>query len=77
MPGDSVSLQYMDSDQDMLPIVTFESSSIALKRSVEQSDVRDRAATRAEARRTNALHKTVRSEIQNMSDADLEKLLKK
>lgn len=74
--GDRVQIQFVDSQEDIVPIVGFDNPSIALTQTVSQAELKGRVAERQEEVRTVREAKTTRAELEQMSDQELKELMK-
>ncbi|MFA6502961.1 MAG: hypothetical protein WCT45_01750 [Candidatus Paceibacterota bacterium] len=78
--GDSVSIDYINSGEDVLPIYSFKNNSVALNTTALHQEVRERAGTRIDAVRNpddGARSKAILDKLSPAERALLEKTLKK
>ncbi len=74
--GDKVRITYYDSSRDVVPIHDFDDLSLPLSESSDQSKVRTDVQNARDAQESAEDARTVRSEVEHMSDSDLLKLKK-
>lgn len=73
--GDNVTVWYIDSEEDIVPLCKFDNRSLTLQQSQDQKELRGKAEERVNKEREDKTMKSVREEIKGMSDEDLKKLL--
>lgn len=73
--GDSVKLTYIDSPEDVVPLVGFDNLSLPLVASPAQDSLRHRVSERQQDTQTHEDVRTLRDKLNNMSDEQVKKLL--
>lgn len=75
-PGDSVKGEYVQSGEDIYSLAAFDNLAVELKPSAKQAELRERTAEKkAEVRKADSA-KDAKKEIKNMSDEEVQELLK-
>ena len=75
--GDQVSLTYIDSPEDVIPLTRFDNKNIKLSTSPAQINMREKVAGRQQQNQQSRDVKDFRSRLQDMSDSELDSLRKK
>jgi hypothetical protein len=75
-PGDKVTIRYIDSDESVIPILRFENAGLSVTPSKSQRDLEKAVQTRLTLRENESAAKSNRDTLKNMSDAEIEQLLK-
>ncbi|TSA44137.1 hypothetical protein D4R49_00640 [bacterium] len=75
--GDKVTLKFLNSEEDVVPLVGFDNSEITLMASKNQREVRSKVEERAVKVMEEQGTRDARAKIQNMSDQELRDLLSK
>lgn len=75
--GDTVVLEYIDSDADVLPLLKFDNSSLPLSRSADQQAVQNKEVEQTDAETAKRDAQSTRDQLNKMSDKELQELRKK
>jgi len=75
--GDRITLTFIESEQDVLLMLSFDNKSLPLKASADQKNIRQRSGERKEGVSDEKEADTAREKIKNMSDEEIRKLMKK
>lgn len=74
--GDEVSVEYIDAGESVVPLLAFDNLSLQLIVSPQQSELQKRVAERQNQVATDKENKTARGDLRNMSDQEIQELLK-
>jgi hypothetical protein len=75
--GDAIFLKYVDTPEDVIPVVQFDNKNIVLSKSTAQGELKSRVEIRTSETQATKNVQTIRDKIKHMSDKEIDSLFNK